>query len=65
MPELDPDNLSSIIMYLLIRNEDPKIFEELLIVESFTTTNCLTCISGYYLNVFMAAIESLLTLEVD
>ena len=27
VPDLDPDNLSSIVMYLLIRNGDPKIYE--------------------------------------
>lgn len=50
-------------MYLLIRNGNKSIYEELKIVEHFTTTNCLNCISGYYLNVFNAAIESIFTLQ--
>ena len=41
------------------------LFEELKIVEYFTTSNCLNCISGYYLNVFMAGIETILQLEED
>lgn len=62
-PELDPDNLSSIIIYLIVKNGSKDIYEELKIVEHFTTSNCLNCISGYYLNVFIASIESIITLQ--
>lgn len=62
VPELDPDNLTGIIMYLICKVNRPDLYEELKIAEYFTTGNCLTCISGYYLNVFNAAIETLLTL---
>ena len=48
IPELDPDNLTSIIMYLICRTNKPQILEELKVVEYFTTTNCLNCISGFY-----------------
>jgi len=65
IPDLDPDNLSSIVMYLLCRSGNVRIFKELKIVESFTTTNCLNCISGYYLNVFVAALESIETMEIS
>jgi len=50
-------------MYLLARTNNKNIYEELKLVEHFTTTNCLNCISGYYLNVFNASIESILELE--
>jgi hypothetical protein len=50
-------------MYLLVKNNSKSIYEELKIVEHFTTTNCLNCISGYYLNVFIASIESIMTLQ--
>jgi hypothetical protein len=33
-------------------------------IEYFTTTNTLNCISGYYLNVFTAAIEMVLELNI-
>lgn len=57
IPELDPDNLTAIIIYLIVANNNPALFEELKMVEYFTTTNTLNCISGYYLNMFIAAIE--------
>ena len=50
-------------MYLLVKNGSAAVYEELKLVERFTTTNCLNCISGFYLNVFMAAIESIMTLQ--
>lgn len=53
---MDPDNLSSIVIYLLVKNGDKNIYQELKVVECFTTTNCLNCISGYYLNCFVAAV---------
>jgi hypothetical protein len=46
-----------------MKNGDKSVYEELKVVESFTTTNCMNCISGYYLNCFSAAIESILELQ--
>ena len=60
VPELDPDNLTAIVIYLIVANNNAKLFEELKMIEYFTTTNTLNCISGYYLNVFIAAIEMVL-----
>jgi hypothetical protein len=47
-------------MYLIVKANRVELYEELKVAELFTTGNCLTCISGYYLNVFNASIESLL-----
>jgi hypothetical protein len=63
VPEIDPDNLCAIVMYLLVQNGRKEVYEELKIVENFTTSNCLNCISGYYLNVFLAASESLIKMQ--
>jgi hypothetical protein len=43
-------------MYLIVKVNCGDLYEELKVAEYFTTGNCLTCISGYYLNVFNAAI---------
>ena len=59
---MDPDNLSALVMWLLAQDGCAEVWEELKIVEYFVTTNCLNCISGYYLNVFLAAMESILEL---
>ncbi len=62
MPEIDPDNLTGIIMYLIVKVNKPELYQELKIAEYFTTSNCLTCISGYYLNTFTAGIEALMAM---
>lgn len=50
-------------MYLVAKCNRVELFEELKMVEYFTTSNCLTCISGYYLNTFNAAIEMILSMN--
>ena len=64
VPDLDPDNLTAIVIYLIVANKNPLLFEELKIIEYFTTTNTMNCISGYYLNMFNAAIEMVVELNI-
>ena len=59
---MDPDSLMSIIIYIIVKANDSRIFEELKLVEHFTTTNTLHSISGFYLSSFNAAIETILTM---
>lgn len=61
-PDLDPDSIMSIIIYIIARANNPLILEEMKMVEYFTTTNCMNSISGFYLQTFNAAIESILTI---
>ena len=57
---MDPDSLMMIITYIIVKTGNERLFEEIKLVEYFTTSNCLNCISGYYLNMFQAAIEHII-----
>jgi hypothetical protein len=56
-PELDSDQLFTILVYILVHSGVANMKAHLQFIESFTTSNIMTCISGYYCSAFDAAVQ--------
>ena len=56
-PNLDPDSITSIIMYIIVRSNYPELIIDIQLIVDFSTRNCMSCVSGYYINVIKACFE--------
>lgn len=56
-PNLDPDNVTSIMMYAIVQSNNPELIVDVTIAENFSSRNCLNCVSGYYMNIMKACFE--------
>lgn len=56
-PNLDPDTITSILMYIIVQSGYPELIVDIQLIEDFSTRNCMSCVSGYYINVIKACFE--------
>jgi hypothetical protein len=56
-PNLDPDSITSIMMYIIVQSGYAELIVDIEMIEDFSTRNCMSCVSGYYINVIKACFE--------
>ncbi len=44
-------------MYIIVRSNYPELIIDIQLIEDFSTRNCMSCVSGYYINVIKECFE--------
>ena len=64
-PQIDPDNLNSLILSIIVKSEYVNIPIDLEIIRNYSIRNRLNCISGYYLDMLCAPVELIESMSVE